>query len=142
MLNVLTMMGRLTRDPELRRTNDGTFVGAFSIACDGLPKGGEKQVVFLNVTIFGKQAETLVKFFKKGSLIAFNGRLTQRKYVNKDNVTVNVTEAIADRIEFVESKADRENSQEPVADGANPEKGIEQAQNVADMDIDDQDLPF
>ena len=72
MLNVITLVGRLTRDPELRRTNSGTSVGAFTVACDDGRKGpnGEKQTLFMDCTVFGPQADTLMNFWRKGNLIA------------------------------------------------------------------------
>ena len=138
MLNVLTMIGRLTRDPELRNTNSGNPVGNFTIACDDIPLAdGTKPVVFLDCSIFGKQAETLVKFFKKGSLIAITGRLTQRKYTNKNGVEVKATECTVNRIEFVESKADREAAEQ--AQGTQP---VAQKNNAEFIEVPDSELPF
>ena len=146
MLNVITMVGRLTRDPELRRTNSGTSVGAFTIACDDSRKGpnGEKQAVFIDCTLFGKQSETLVKFFKKGNLIGITGHLSQRKYVNRQNVEVRATEIIVDRIEFVDSAKDRgvDNS------GYTPDVSVSdndpssEGRNLDAIDVVDDDLPF
>ena len=146
MLNVITMVGRLVRDPELRRTNAGTAVGAFTIACDDSRKGpnGEKQTVFIDCTLFGKQAETLAKFFKKGSLIGLTGRLSQRKYLNRQNVEVKATEIVVDRIEFVDSAKERglDNSgfvsDVPPADNEPSSEG----KNLDAIDVVDDDLPF
>lgn len=148
MLNVITMVGRLTRDPELRMTNSGTQVGAFTIACDDGRKGpnGERQTVFIDCTLFGKQAETLTKFFKKGNLIGLTGRLTQRKFTNRDNIQVTRTEINVDRIEFVESAKERDGagftpdypSDEPVSQVA----PVAQSKNVDAIDVTDDDLPF
>ena len=149
MLNVITMVGRLTRDPELRRTNSGTSVGAFTIACDDGRKGpnGERQTVFIDCSLFGKQAETLVKFFKKGSLIGIVGRLTQRKYVNRDNVQVTRTEITVERIEFVEPAKDRDDSgfaaDYPGDNGPTSQVSpVAESQNVDAIDVTDDDLPF
>ena len=149
MLNVITMIGRLTRDPELRRTNSGTSVGAFSIACNDGRRGpnGEEQTVFIDCTLFGKQAETLVKFFKKGNLIGLTGRLTQRKFVNRDNVQVTRTEINVDRIEFVEPAKEREDSgftpDYPADRGSFSQVDpVAETKNVDAIDVTDDDLPF
>ena len=150
MLNVITMVGRLTRDPELRRTNSGTSVGSFTLACDDGRKGpnGEKQTVFIDCALFGKQAETLMKFFHKGSLIGITGRLTQRKYTNRDNVQVTKTEIAVDRIEFVEPAKDRgeDSGFTPDYPGSNGPSSqvnpVAESQNVDAIDVTDDDLPF
>lgn len=149
MLNVVTMVGRLTRDPELRRTNSGTSVGSFTLACDDGRKGpnGERQTVFIDCSLFGKQAETLVKFFRKGNLIGITGRLTQRKFTNRDNVQVTRTEINVDRIEFVEPAKERDDSgfaADYMGDNGptsqvNP---VAESKNVDAIDVTDDDLPF
>jgi single-strand DNA-binding protein len=143
------MIGRLTRDPELRRTNSGTSVGAFSIACNDGRRGpnGEEQTVFIDCTLFGKQAETLVKFFKKGNLIGLTGRLTQRKFVNRDNVQVTRTEITVDRIEFVEPAKERDDSgftpDYPGDNGSFSQVDpVAETKNVDAIDVTDDDLPF
>lgn len=138
MLNCITMVGRLVADPELRKTNSGTDVGSFRLACDDRPgPNGEKQAVFINCSVFGKGAEILGKFFAKGNLIGVVGRLTQRKYTNKDNVEVTSTEILVNQIEFVESTKDREASQ-AAAQG----QQVAVKSNVADIDFEDSSLPF
>ena len=106
MINSIVIVGRLTADPDLRTTPSGMQVASFRIANDDGSRGpnGEKNTVYINCTLFGKQAQTLQRFFRKGSLIGVTGRLSQRTYVNKQNVNVTVTEIIANRIDFVDSK--------------------------------------
>lgn len=149
MLNVITMVGRLVRDPELRRANSGTAIGSFRIACDDSRKGpnGEKQSVFIDCTLFGNQAETLFKFFHKGNLIGVVGRLVQRTYTNRDNVQVTKIEINADRIEFVDSAKDRDDSgytaDVPSASGPSSQVDpVAETQNTDAIDITDDDLPF
>lgn len=143
MLNVLSMVGRLTRDPELRQTNSGNPVGSFTIACDDRPgPNGEKQVVFLNCTIFGKGADVLAKFFKKGNLIAISGRLTQRKYTNKNGVEVTATECVVNQIEFVESSSDREKAQAQETPIVPTNAAGAQTTNAGFVEIPDDQLPF
>lgn len=136
MLNSISMVGRLTRDPELRQTKSGDPVGNFTIACDDRPINGEKQVVFITCSIFGKGAETLVKFFKKGNLIGVTGRLTQRKYKNQANVEITATEIRVNQIEFVESKGEQAQSE------ATTEVKAPQGKNLEEVEIDDESLPF
>lgn len=152
MLNVITMVGRLTRDPELRKTNSGTQVGGFTIACDDGRKGpnGEKQTIFMDCNIFGNQSDTLVKFFRKGNLIGVSGRLTSRKYVNKEGVNVTAYSIICDHIEFIESSEKmKESAGGQAVDGeAKPaEKGADANQQFGTptplvTEISDDELPF
>lgn len=148
MLNVITMVGRLTRDPELRNTNSGTKVASFTLACDESRKGpnGEKQTVFLPVSVFGNQADVIMKFVKKGHLLGVSGRITQRKYTKKDtNVEVTSTEVIANVIELMEPKADGATTN--VAPATNvatePAKPTQPQQKaVGDDGMINDDLPF
>ena len=102
MLNVIALVGRLTRDPELRKTNSGTNVAAFTIACDNPRKNanGEKDTLFMDCEVYGPQADTVTRFFSKGSGIAVHGRLCSRKYVNKQGVTVTAYGVKCDNVEF------------------------------------------
>ncbi len=147
MLNVITLVGRLTRDPELRRTNAGTSVGAFTIACDDGRKGpnGEKQTLFMDCSIFGAQADTLVKFFHKGNLIGVYGRLTSRKYVNNQGQNVTAYQIIADRIEFVESAAKMGGDATVPGEDAGFQtqaSPVSEKQNTEAFDINDDGLPW
>ena len=146
MLNVITLVGRLTRDPELRRTNSGTSVGAFTIACDDGRKApnGEKQTLFMDCTVFGPQADTLMKFWRKGNMIGVYGRLVSRKYVNSQGANVTAYSINCDRIEFVESAAKQNGapSEMPVDPGFSQINPVSEKQNVESLDVTDDDLPF
>ena len=146
MLNVITLVGRLTRDPELRRTNSGTSVGAFTIACDDGRKGpnGEKQTLFMDCTVFGPQADTLMKFWRKGNLIGVYGRLVSRKYVNSQGANVTAYSVNCDRIEFVESAAMQggTGTEMPMDPGFSQVSPVSEKQNVESLDVTDDDLPF
>ncbi len=148
MLNVITLVGRLTREPELRRTNSGTSVGAFTVACDDGRKGpnGEKQTLFMDCTVFGPQADTLIKFFHKGNMIGVYGRLVSRKYVNSQGVNVTAYSINCDRIEFVEPASKNGGAQAEVPVGSDfsqvtPSTNNGQ-QNLDSIDVTDDDLPF
>ena len=98
MLNSVVLVGRLTRDPELRKTPNGSSVASFRLASDDSfsKNGTEKTTIYIDVTVFGARADTVAKYMRKGSMVGVTGRLSQRKYVsNKTNTEVTVTEIIA-----------------------------------------------
>lgn len=143
MLNRVILIGRLTRDPELRKTTSGTAVASFSLAVDDSYKGpnGEKNTLFINCSVFGARGENVAKFTRKGSLVAVSGRLNQRKYNRKsDNVQMTVTEVICDSVDFLDTKSSNgsvtpSNDNETVAEEA-------QGNNLDSIDVVDDDLPF
>ena len=92
MINRVVLVGRLTRDPELRRTTNGTSVASFTIAIDNRTKGpnGEKTTSFIPCTVWNQAAENVSRFTRKGSLVGIEGRLNQRSYESKDNRKVSV----------------------------------------------------
>jgi single-strand DNA-binding protein len=103
-MNSVILIGRLTKDPELRYTPDRQMaVATFTVAIDRpVRAGGERQTDFPRVTVFGKQAENCEKFLAKGRLVGIQGRLQTGSYTNKNGVTVYTTDVIADRVEFLE----------------------------------------
>jgi single-strand DNA-binding protein len=154
MVNSVVLVGRLTRDPELRKTQAGMSVASFTIAVDDSRKGpnGEKVTIFMNVSVFGNTADTVVKFTRKGALVGVVGRLTQRKYVRKtDNVEVTSTDVVATQVEFMEPKGkaqdnsgyqpDAQSPAAPENQAAAPAKK-EDGKNLDSIDVVDDDLPF
>ena len=103
-MNSVILIGRLTRDPEVRYTASTQMaVATFTVAIDRpVRAGGEKQTDFPRVTVFGKQAENCEKYLAKGRLVGVQGRIQTGSYQNKDGVTVYTTDVIADRVEFLE----------------------------------------
>ena len=103
-MNSVILIGRLTRDPEVRYTAATQMaVATFTLAIDRPVKpGGEKQTDFPRVTVFGKQAENCEKYLAKGRLVGVQGRLQTGSYQNKDGATVFTTDVVADRVEFLE----------------------------------------
>ncbi len=143
MLNRVILIGRLTRDPEVRKTTSGTAVTSFTLAVDDSFKGpnGEKNTLFMNCSVFGARGENVAKFTRKGSLVAVQGRLNQRKYVRKaDNVQMTVTEVIADGVDFLESKSQSANNS--VADAPMHQEEQPETGNIDSIDVVDDDLPF
>ncbi len=113
-LNVCTIMGRLTRDPELRRTGSGVAVASFTIACDRdfNPKdGGEKEVDFIDCNAWRNTAEFVSKYFSKGSMAIVSGRLQIRNWTDKEGNKRRNAEVVADSVYFGDSKkSDQGNS--------------------------------
>ena len=105
-MNKALLIGRLTRDPELRTTPTGRNVCQFSIAVSRnfTNANGEREADFINCVVWDKQAENLVKYQKKGNQIAVEGRIQTRNYDDKDGKKVYVTEILASNISFLDSK--------------------------------------
>lgn len=111
MLNTITIMGRLTRDPELRRTGSGLAVASFSVAVErDYPdqQTGKREVDFIDCVAWRQTGEFVSKWFTKGSMIVVSGRLQMRKWVDKDGKNRTTAEIVADNVYFGESKKDRE----------------------------------
>ena len=107
MLNHIVLMGRLTRDPELRYTGSNVPVASFSIAVDrdfGRGENGEKQTDFINVSAWRQTGEFVSKYFTKGSMIVVSGRLQIRDYTDRDGNRRTAAEVVADNVYFGESK--------------------------------------
>ena len=120
MANLVFLIGRLTKDPEVRYTSGTQMaVCTFTLAIDRPVKAGaEKQTDFPRVTVFGKQAENCERFLSKGRLVAVQGRLQTGSYTNRDGATVYTTDVVADRVEFLE-RAEKSEAREvePVPQG-------------------------
>lgn len=106
MLNSAIIQGRLTADPELKRTSSDTAVASFSVAVDRdfVKQGEDRQADFINVVAWRQSAEFVTKYFHKGSQIIVQGRLQTRKWDDADGKKRYATEIIADHINFCESK--------------------------------------
>ena len=128
MLNKITVMGRMTKDPELRRTQSGTAVASFAIAVerDYKPEGGEKETDFFDVVAWRKTAEFVCRYFAKGRMAVIDGRLQTRKWTDKNGGNRVAVEIIADSVYFGDSK-------KSVPDGGN---------EPVELEYDDGDLPF
>lgn len=107
MLNVVAIMGRLVADPELRTTQQGTNVCTFRIACErSYSKPGEqRQADFVDIVAWGKNAEFICKFFKKGGMIAIDGSIQTRNYQDKQGSKRTAVEVVANNISFSGAKA-------------------------------------
>lgn len=138
MLNHITIMGRLTKDVELRRTGSGVAVASFTIACDrDYSKDGEKETDFFDCVAWRQTGEFVSKYFRKGSMIVVDGRLQIRGWTDKDGNKRKTAEIVADNCYFGEAK--NSNSQN---DNSFANYGNSQAQDFEVLDGEDIGLPF
>ena len=163
MINRVILVGRLTKDPELRYTPSGVAVANFTIAVNRpfSNQQGEKEADFIQVVVWRRQAENTANYVAKGSLVGIDGRLQTRSYDNNEGRRVYITEVVADSVQFLEPKGGR--GQAPMGSnqgnftqqpgfpsrGASQDPGkiFEAEKNPFDddakpIDISDDDLPF
>ena len=152
MLNKIVLMGRLTRDPELRTTQSGTAVASFSLAVerDFARMGEERQTDFIDIVAWEKRADFVNKYFRKGQLVAVAGRLQTRKWEDKEGKPRIAYEVIADEVHFAERKQDSgygAPSAPSAPAGASrqddaPPLNLDTPSTFAELDDDDGELPF
>ena len=111
MLNKVVLMGRLTKDPELRRTGSGTAVTSFSLACDRdfKSQNGDKETDFIEVVAWKNTAEFVSKYFSKGRMALVEGRLQIRDWTDKAGNKRTTAEVVADNVYFADSKRSESN---------------------------------
>ena len=114
-MNKVVLIGRLTRDPELRYTSSNIPSATFSLAVNRpfQNQNGVREADFINIVMWRKQAETAKKYLTKGSLISIEGRIQTRNYDGADGKKVYVTEVVADNFEFLETKGQKSNAPMP-----------------------------
>ena len=115
MLNHIVIMGRLTRDPELRTTQSGVSVASFTVACDrdfGGRDGGERQTDFIDCVAWRSTGEFVSKYFHKGSMIVVSGRLQSRKWQDREGNNRTNWEINADNVYFGESRRDSDSGRD------------------------------
>ena len=113
MINRVVLVGRMTRDPELRRTPQGDAVTSFTLAVNRnyTDKDGQQQADFINCVVWRKPAENVERYCSKGSLVGVEGRIQTRSYDNSQGQKVYVVEVICDSVQFLETRAARERAQ-------------------------------
>lgn len=159
MLNRVVLVGRLTRDPDLRYTPNGVAVANFTLAVNRpfTNQQGNREADFINCVVWRRPAENLANYMKKGSQVGVDGRLQTRTYEDKDGKTVFVTEVVADSVQFLESKGAQASSGGQGSPGFQPQPTYNPNQNQNQgnqqeddpfqddgepIDISDDDLPF
>lgn len=138
MINRVVLVGRLTKDPELRYTPSGVAVATFTLAVNRTftNSSGDREADFINVVAWRQLAELCANYVKKGSQVGLEGRLQTRSYDGNDGKRVYVTEVVADNIQFL-SPSNSENSKP-----TNDYKPTDPFANSQTVDISDDDLPF
>lgn len=113
MINRVVLVGRMTRDPELRRTAQGDAVTSFTLAVNRnyTARDGQQQADFINCVVWRKPAENVERYCSKGSLVGVEGRIQTRSYDNNQGQKVYVVEVICDSVQFLETRAARERAQ-------------------------------
>ncbi|OCA12710.1 single-stranded DNA-binding protein [Mammaliicoccus sciuri] len=162
MINSTTLVGRLTKDPELRTTPSGVEVGNFTLAVNRTftNQNGEREADFINCIVFRKQAVNVNQYLSKGKLAGIVGRLQTRSYENKEGKRVYVTEVVCDSVQFLEPKDSQNGSNsyqnettyqntnnntqngESVQQGQNKAKYDQQNNPFANGNEIEDDLPF
>lgn len=142
MLNRIIFMGRLVRDPELRRTQAGKAVASFRVACDRdyAPQGGEKETDFIDVVAWGNTGEFVSKYFSKGRMAVISGRLQMRNWTDKDGNKRISAEVVADSVYFGDSKPQGEGKAQGGFASGKPV--MADAADFPELTDDDGDLPF
>ena len=138
MINRVVLVGRLTRDPELR---NGGSIAVFTIALDNL--GKEKSTSFIPCVVLNAQrSETVGKFARKGMLVGVEGRLNQRSFIRQDGSKTSVIEVLCDSVQFLEKRAEEVANEEielPPFDDVVP---ADESKSLDSIEITDDDLPF
>lgn len=143
MLNCVTLMGRLTADPEVRTTTTGKSVCSFSIAVErSFARAGEqRQTDFINIVAWENQANFISRYFSKGSMIAIQGSIQTRSYEDKNGNKRTAFEVIAREVSFCGSKAESGSAAPAVAPGQVPAYQTAAPSDFEEIE-DDEDLPF
>lgn len=130
MINNVILIGRLVRDPELRKSTVGNSIANFTIAVDNRTKNpdGTRSTSFIPCVAFNQTADNVVKFVRKGSQVAVQGSLSQRSYAKQDGTKVSIFEILCDSVQFLEPRKD--------------DKAPTEAALNIDTPTDDDDLPF
>ena len=152
-MNKVFLVGRLTRDPELRYTSSNLASMRCSIAVDRqyVREGEERGADFINIVAFGNRAETIQKFFKKGNQIAIDGHINTGSYDDADGKKVYTTDVIIDNFQFIDPKGSRPNTEDNSSDVtpydfSNDEPASDSSDPFADfgakIEVSDSELPF
>lgn len=143
MLNHITLMGRLTRDPELRRTDSGISVASFTLAVDrDYSKGSEKETDFIDIVAWRSTAEFVEKYFSKGRMAVVSGRLQIRSWKDKEGNNRKTAEVVADNVYFGDSKSDNKPTGGVKTNDAEPEAYEPEQFTMLDDSTTDDWIPF
>jgi single-strand DNA-binding protein len=140
-MNSVVLIGRLTKDPEVRYIPESQkAVATFTLAVDR-PYAKEKTADFIRIKVFGKTAENCERYLVKGRLVGIQGRIQTGSFKNKEGDTVYTTDVVADRVEFLE-RGDQSKGKDPNADFRQTPGIPEGFQALEDEELDDDSVPF
>lgn len=141
-MNKVVLVGRLTKDPELRTTATGTAVCNFTVACDRrfVKQGEERQADFINCIAWRQTGEFVNKYFSKGTRIALEGSIQTRSWDDNEGKKRYATEVMVDNVEFAQSKNESDGSYSQPAQPSTPKTPSGDIDGF--MPVDDEDLPF
>ena len=146
MINRVVLVGRLTKDPVLRKTANGASVVSFTVACTRrFKQEGQPDADFINTVAWNKTADIVAQYTHKGSLVGVEGRIQTRSYDDQSGKRVYVTEVVADSVQFLESKsaaASNANAYVPDYEQGNNQGYQEPYETSSTLDIASDDLPF
>lgn len=147
MLNRVTLVGRITKDPEIRHTQSGVAVSTFTIAVSRpyTNQSGEKEADFIQCVVWRKQAENMSKYVTKGSLLGIDGRIQTRSYDAQDGSKRYITEIVCDNVTYLDTRNTSENDNDEYQyddSYSQVEKEETVAQKSDKVDFSDDDLPF
>ena len=150
MINRVVLVGRLTKDPVLRKTANGASVVSFTVACTRrFKQEGQPEADFINTVAWNKTADIVAQYTHKGSLVGVEGRIQTRSYDDKDGKRVYVTEVVADSVQFLESKSAAASNAYVPEQGSNQGYQSDNGQSYfnnftssSTLDIASDDLPF
>ena len=144
MINNVVLVGRMTREAELRYTPSNIAVATFTLAVNRDFKGenGKREADFINVVLWRQAAENLANWTKKGSLVGVTGRIQTRNYDNQQGQRVYVTEVVADRFQLLESRGDNQGQTQQQNAAPNFARNNTQQMATNPLEISDDDLPF
>ena len=142
MINRVVLVGRLTKDPVLRKTTNGASVVSFTVACNRLFKQeGQPEADFINTVVWNKNADSVQQYTHKGSLVGVEGRIQTRSYDDQSGKRVYVTEVVADSVQFLESKSAAASNAYVPEQGSN--QGYQEPYETSStLDIASDGLPF
>lgn len=154
MINRIVLVGRLTKDPDLKYTPNGVAVARFTLAVNRTftNQNGEREADFPNIVVFRKQAENAANFLKKGSLVGVEGRIQTSSFDGQDGKRVFMTEVVADSVQFLESRKEQERRMYGQDNGVQDQPYNQQQNNRSNdqgpmwngepLTVPDDDLPF
>lgn len=153
MINRTVLVGRLTKDPELRYTSSNIAFARFTLAVNRTFAGpsGEREADFIQCIVWRKQAENITRFVKKGSLVGVEGRIQTGSYDDKDGIRKYTTDIVCDSVQFLEPKGQDNASQDRgfnndykqnFYEEKTPQRNTQRRESVPSIDVTEDDLPF